>query len=53
MNNHDEELSCYEELGKLCFLNAELELAKQLHDMSMSGDSRTGQIVGISRRGIQ
>lgn len=28
MNNHDEELICYEELGKLCFLNSELDVAK-------------------------
>ncbi|CAK85071.1 unnamed protein product (macronuclear) [Paramecium tetraurelia] len=53
MQNQDEELRCYEELGKLCYFNRELELAKQLHDMSMVGNQRSDSILTISKKGIQ
>ncbi|CAD8042907.1 unnamed protein product [Paramecium primaurelia] len=53
MQNQDEELRCYEELGKLCFFNHELHLAKQLHEMSMTGNQRSDSILTISRKGIQ
>ncbi|CAD8146661.1 unnamed protein product [Paramecium octaurelia] len=53
MQNLDEELRCYEELGKLCYFNHELNLAKQLHEMSMVGNQRSDSILNISKKGIQ
>ncbi|CAD8052783.1 unnamed protein product [Paramecium sonneborni] len=53
MQNKDEELRCYEELGKLCFLNHEIDIAKELHEMSMTGNQRNDSILNISRNGIQ
>ncbi|CAD8200666.1 unnamed protein product [Paramecium pentaurelia] len=51
----DQEIICYEELGKLCFLNYELKIAKSLHDKSMKGtvEKDKSAMKMVSQKGMQ
>ncbi|CAD8196014.1 unnamed protein product [Paramecium pentaurelia] len=51
----DQEINCYEELGKLCFLNYELKTAKSLHEKSMKGtiEKEKSPMKMVSSKGMQ
>ncbi|CAD8121605.1 unnamed protein product [Paramecium sonneborni] len=51
----DQEIICYEELGKLCFLNYELKTAKSLHEKSMKGtvEKDKSAMKMVSSKGMQ
>ncbi|CAK63915.1 unnamed protein product (macronuclear) [Paramecium tetraurelia] len=51
----DQEIICYEELGKLCFLNYELKIAKSLHEKSMKGtvEKEKSPMKMVSSKGMQ
>ncbi|CAK62787.1 unnamed protein product (macronuclear) [Paramecium tetraurelia] len=51
----DQEIICYEELGKLCFLNYELQTAKSLHEKSMKGNYEKEQssLRQVSKKGME